>query len=78
MLLTYKMVEGLNENEVRVFAEEIDLLIERLHDLEEDRWSIEYWYTDEEIAKYDYEMEAIKQDLKDVEELNDIDLNLWF
>lgn len=59
-----------NEQEKNVFVEEIEKMIKELHELESQNWLNE--------KKLNSHILSIKQELKDIEELNNIDLNLWF
>ena len=66
------------EEERNNFVEELDNLINELQEMEDQEWKVEYWLDENELDKFYNEMRAIKQELKDIEELNNVDLNLWF
>lgn len=66
------------EEERNNFVEELDNLINELQEMESREWKVGYWLDENELDKFYNEMRAIKQELKDIEILNDIDLNLWF
>lgn len=66
------------EEERNEFVTELDNLINELQEMEDQKWKVGYWLDENELDKFYNEMRAIKQELKDIEELNNVDLNLWF